>query len=271
MFSSSPGLLSGSIASVHLACLIIFLSNFCRKRIYVRCNRFWSPTQLLRSPPTEVELSNAFLRNLDVSVMLSLQGFIRPCHGLSRRHFSAHARLRAKYAPKRGSFKQLTPSDVEAFAGMVSNPASSILSTMAGGSVSALSPEELQSYNQDWMAKYSGNAPLVLRPRSTEEVSKIVAYCWQNNIAITPQGGNTGLVGGSVPTHDEVILSMVSHSTTMHLNSTLIRHMQGLMDKIRSFDEVSGILKVDAGAILQSTDDFLASKGYIFPLSVFHP
>lgn len=38
------------------------------------------------------------------------------------------------------------------------------------------------------------------------------------------------------------------------------------MDKIRSFDEVSGILKIDSGAILQTTDEFLASKGYIFPL-----
>lgn len=40
------------------------------------------------------------------------------------------------------------------------------------------------------------------------------------------------------------------------------------MDNIRSFDEVSGILKLDAGAILQTTDDFLASKGFIFPLFV---
>ena len=51
---------------------------------------------------------------------------------------------------------------------------------------------------------------MVLKPKTTEEVSKIVAYCAKNSIAITPQGGNTGLVGGSVPVYDEVILSLVS-------------------------------------------------------------
>lgn len=51
---------------------------------------------------------------------------------------------------------------------------------------------------------------MVLRPKSTEEVSKLMAYCVKENIAITPQGGNTGLVGGSVPVYDEVILNLVS-------------------------------------------------------------
>lgn len=52
------------------------------------------------------------------------------------------------------------------------------------------------------------------------------------NLAVTPQGGNTGLVGGSVPVHDEIILSTAS------------------MNSIRSFDQVSGILSVDAGKTL---------------------
>lgn len=142
--------------------------------------------------------------------MFQLQAFTRPLQSLSRRAFSVQSSVRAAYQPKRGSFKQLTAQDVEAFAGMLSNPTSSILSKLSAGPVSSVSEEELETYNTDWMAKYSGSTPLVLRPRSTEEVSAIVAYCYKNNIAITPQGGNTGLVGGSVPAHDEVILSMVS-------------------------------------------------------------
>ena len=46
-----------------------------------------------------------------------------------------------------------------------------------------------------------------MRPKSTQEVSAIVGHCINQNLAICPQGGNTGLVGGSVPVFDEVIVS----------------------------------------------------------------
>lgn len=49
----------------------------------------------------------------------------------------------------------------------------------------------------------------MLKPKTVEEVSKLMAYCVKNSIAITPQGGNTGLVGGSVPVYDEVIITLV--------------------------------------------------------------
>ena len=62
----------------------------------------------------------------------------------------------------------------------------------------------------------------MLKPRTTEEVSKIVKYCNEKKIGIVPQGGNTGLVGGSVPVRDEVILNLSN------------------LNKIRSFDPVSG-------------------------------
>lgn len=47
----------------------------------------------------------------------------------------------------------------------------------------------------------------MLKPKTTEEVSKILAFCNENLLAVCPQGGNTGLVGGSVPVFDEVVLS----------------------------------------------------------------
>lgn len=72
------------------------------------------------------------------------------------------------------------------------------------------------------MAKYFGNSPVVLKPKSTEEVSKIMQYCVQQRIAVVPQGGNTGLVGGSTPVYDELILSTEG------------------MKEIRQFDDVSG-------------------------------
>lgn len=70
-------------------------------------------------------------------------------------------------------------------------------------------PMPRQTTSGNLRNKYKGESKVVLKPKSTEEVSKIVAYCVKEGIAITPQGGNTGLVGGSVPVYDEVILSLV--------------------------------------------------------------
>ena len=100
------------------------------------------------------------------------------------------------------------------------------------------------------MRKYRGHAKLVLRPRSTEQVSQILKYCNDNSLAVVPQGGNTGLVGGSVPVFDEIVVSLT------------------LMDKIRNFDETSGILVVDAGVILEVADNYLAERKHIFPLDL---
>jgi D-2-hydroxyglutarate dehydrogenase len=71
------------------------------------------------------------------------------------------------------------------------------------------------------MGKYQGSSRLALRPSSTDEVSQLLAYCSLRRLAVVPQAGNTGLVGGSVPVFDEIILNMSS------------------MNKIISFDEVS--------------------------------
>lgn len=108
----------------------------------------------------------------------------------------------------------------------------------------------MSGLNEDWMGKYQGNSRLALRPKTTEEVSKILAYCNEKCIAVVPQGGNTGLVGGSVPVHDEIILSM------------------SRMNEIRSFDPVSGVLVVDAGAILHNVDEYLVERDHIFPLDL---
>ncbi|VDM83848.1 unnamed protein product [Strongylus vulgaris] len=53
-----------------------------------------------------------------------------------------------------------------------------------------------------------GNPPCVLLPSSTEEVSALLSHCSKKRIAVVPQAGNTGLVGGSVPLYDEVVLSV---------------------------------------------------------------
>lgn len=109
---------------------------------------------------------------------------------------------------------------------------------------------DLEPFNADWMRKYNGQSKLVIKPGSTKEVSEVLKYCNDNMLAVVPQGGNSGLVGGSVPVFDEVVLNM------------------SRMKQIRSFDDISGTLVVDAGCILENIDRFLAERNYIFPLDL---
>lgn len=110
--------------------------------------------------------------------------------------------------------------------------------------------DDLESFNGDWMRKYRGHTKLVLKPGSTEEVSKVLKYCNNNLLAVVPQGGNSGLVGGSVPVFDEIVINM------------------SRMNQIRSFDDISGTLVVDAGVILEVADGYLGERGHIFPLDL---
>lgn len=84
----------------------------------------------------------------------------------------------------------MTAEHVKALRGLLGSP-SSLISTLDGSAT----VDELVTYNDDWMNKYHGKGQVVIRPKSTEEVSRVVKYCYDNNIAMVPQGGNTGLVG----------------------------------------------------------------------------
>ncbi|KAF8934445.1 hypothetical protein CPC16_001656 [Podila verticillata] len=135
-------------------------------------------------------------------------------------------------------FKKLTDDDLAYF--------KSILAP------SALTQDEgdLEAFNNDWLQKYRGQSKLVLKPSTTEQVSQILKYCNDNKLAVVPQGGNTGLVGGAVPVFDEIIISTAN------------------MSSIRSFDNVSGALVCDAGCILEVLDNYVAERGYIMPLDL---
>ena len=77
---------------------------------------------------------------------------------------------------------------------------------------------DAKQYNIDWMNKWEGKARIVAQPASTEEVSAVLKYCDEKRLAVTTQGGKTGLVGGSVPVHDEVILSTTRLNTIESLD-----------------------------------------------------
>ena len=144
---------------------------------------------------------------------------------ITRRRVLAHvpawktssSSLRQRWASTTVSLNSVTEEDLAHFSSFLAP--SSILSTLSPSNTPA---DELTVFNDDWMGKYKGKSTTVLKPRTTEEVSRIVKYCNEKKIGIVPQGGNTGLVGGSVPVRDELILSLSN------------------LNKIRSFDPVSG-------------------------------
>jgi FAD/FMN-containing dehydrogenase len=69
-------------------------------------------------------------------------------------------------------------------------------------------PEVVASYTTDWTGRFAGRSMAVVRPGSTDEVAGVITACRELGVALVPQGGNTGLVGGGVPLHDEVVLSL---------------------------------------------------------------
>ncbi len=69
-------------------------------------------------------------------------------------------------------------------------------------------PEVIASFTTDWTGRFRGHSSLVVRPGTTEEVAGVVVACRELDLALVPQGGNTGLVGGGVPLRGEVVLSL---------------------------------------------------------------
>ncbi|MBI1394290.1 MAG: FAD-binding protein [Alphaproteobacteria bacterium] len=103
---------------------------------------------------------------------------------------------------------------------------------------------------EEWRGKWRGRTPLALAPASTAEVARIVRICADARIAITPQGGNTGLVGGQTPTNGEVLILL---------------HR---MNRIRSVDPLDATMTLDAGVTLAAAQDAAASADRLFPLSI---
>ncbi|EJU01982.1 hypothetical protein DACRYDRAFT_15938 [Dacryopinax primogenitus] len=154
--------------------------------------------------------------------------------------------LHRSLPPLTRGLAQLTQTDIDHFLTLL--PPSSVRASLAPGTST---PADLEGYNTDWMGKYIGGSRCVLTPKTTEEVSKAMGYCFERGLGVVPQGGNTGLVGGGTPTgEDQVVISLSQ------------------MNRIRSFNPSSGVLTADAGCVLQSLATFLASEGYTMPLDL---
>ena len=66
----------------------------------------------------------------------------------------------------------------------------------------------IKTYSDDWTGRYRGFARAVISPESIDEVAEILNWCSTNQVGVVPQGGNTGMVGGSTPLNGELIISL---------------------------------------------------------------
>ena len=122
------------------------------------------------------------------------------------------------------------------------------------GQAHLLTQEDLVApYVTDWTRRYVGPCVAVVRPGSTDEVSQILVLCCSLGQLVLIQGGNTGLVGGSVP----------SESSTAPVVISMRR-----LDQLGPVDQLTGQVTAGAGALLSAVQDAAASAGWLYGIDL---
>lgn len=142
-----------------------------------------------------------------------------------------------RYKIQRGPYATISSADIRFFDSLV------------GSNRVITDPDECEGYNIDLAKTVRGTSRLILKPKTTEEISAILKYCNEKRLAVCPQSGNTGLVAGSTPVFDEIVLSMK------------------LMNKILDINK-AGVLTCEAGCVLQDLETHLATVDLIMPLDL---
>lgn len=126
------------------------------------------------------------------------------------------------------------------------------LTAMLGAGAVLHAEEDLGRYVRDWAGQRLGMPLAVARPRSTEEVARVVRFCHAHGIAAVPQGGHTGLVGGALPddVRPELVISLER------------------MNRIRAIDPLSFTMAVDGGCVLEEVKRAAAEQACFFPLAL---
>ena len=110
-------------------------------------------------------------------------------------------------------------------------------------------PERLAPKLLEWRDRWSGQTPFLALPGSTDAVSAVVGICFEAGVPITPQGGNTGLVGGQIPM-GEILLST--------------ERLRG----VRDVDALDDVMVVEAGVTLAGAHEAALAKNRRFPLDL---
>ncbi|CAN7618167.1 FAD-binding oxidoreductase [Acidovorax sp. LjRoot118] len=139
---------------------------------------------------------------------------------------------------------------------MFSAPTASTLASLRAAYAGRLwtEPADTAPFLTDWRGKWSGPALAVAQPADTAEVAQLLAWCHAHGVPVVPQGGNTGLSGGSVPEAAGQPLPLLLSLTRLN--------------RVRHVDALNNTLVVEAGATLQQVQDAARAAGRLFPLSL---
>jgi len=115
-----------------------------------------------------------------------------------------------------------------------------------------LASEDAAPHLAEWRGWWKARNAVVVRPASTGEVAAVVRLCAEARVPVVPQGGNTGMTGGSIPYEEQaaVVLSL------------------GRMNRIRSIDPLNYAMTVEAGCVLQTLQKAAEDADRLFPLSL---
>jgi FAD/FMN-containing dehydrogenase len=111
-------------------------------------------------------------------------------------------------------------------------------------------PQELQNIGKDWTKLFPVCPSIAVLPRTTDEVSKIMAYCHQHKYPVVPSGGRTGLAAGAVASAGEIVVSL------------------GRMNRILKVDSVGLSIEAEAGVTTQALQEAAAAAGFYFALDL---
>ena len=131
---------------------------------------------------------------------------------------------------------------------MTTSPLAVALSAIVGPEHVLTDPALKEQYVVDWSGRWRGAAALVVRPGSTAEVAAVLRTCREHRVPVVPQGGNTGLVAGSVPaTHPDPLPVVLSTRR---------------LDSLGEVDDLSGQVTVGAGALLGDVQRHASAAGW---------
>jgi FAD/FMN-containing dehydrogenase len=132
------------------------------------------------------------------------------------------------------------------------DPLLPVLAAIVGAPHVLTGPQDTAAYVAEWRRTFPGVARAVVRPRTTDEVARVVAACAAAGVPLVPQGGNTGLVGGSTPDASgrEVVLSLTR------------------MNAVRQVDRAGNSMTLEAGCTVLAAQQAAAEAGRLFPLSL---
>jgi FAD/FMN-containing dehydrogenase len=119
------------------------------------------------------------------------------------------------------------------------------------GPAGVITGDDTAPYATDWRRLFAGTTPAVLRPASTAEVAAAVRLCAAHGVPIVPQGGNTSLVAGAVPTDGRAVVMNLAR-----------------MDRVRAVDAVDATVVVEAGVTLARAQEAAEAAGRRLPLRI---